>query len=1037
MNLSRFALHRRAVVLAMVVALLLAGLQSFRTISRREDPEITIRTCKIITLWPGASAEKIEDLVTDPIEETVYTIDEVKEVTSQSRIGMSSISVDLEDGTSGLGIDQVFDEVKSRVEEARGELPAGCGTPLVNTSFGDVASVCLAMFQVPRSGASGIAQPYSYRELEDFAEVVEKDLKTLDSVARLSVEGVQEEVITLEVDAEAWSKLDLTADDLGQILEARNIVAPGGRLDTEEGRFTVNTSGEFTALEEIRDVIVHRPESGAPVRLSDLPVRITRGYADPFSTRVRYLGPERRAERCLLLAVQMKSGHNVVEMGREIGERIAALQEEMLPEDLAFAVVNDLPRQVDGLISGFVVNLQQAIALVLVVALLIMGWRPALIMAAAIPLCMISTIAVVRLFGVQLEQFSIASLIIALGMVVDNAIVVSDNSFRLLGEGKRRMEAMIEGASGLAVPILTSTLTTVFAFLPMLTIDGNSGEYIRSLPIVVATTLIVSYVVAMCVVPIFGFWLLRPPRPRTRARRSLLPSFDYDRTIRWCLDHKSRTIGGAALALVLAVLLLPVIGTQFFPGGLRDQFFIHVWLPESASIAATEDACRQIEDVVREERRNAEGEECLVDCTTCVGYGGPRLMLTLNPEDRVPNYGFMVVNTLGPEDSTAYAARVRERMGEVVGARVGVRTHALGPYVKNAVEYRLIGPDAGILRSAGEEMLGVYRSVEGALDPSHDWGVSSYQVEVLIDDEAANLAGVTNADVADTTDSFLSGKRLTTYREGDRQIDVLFRVRTEQRTLDRLDGLYVDGRSGKLPLDAVAHTVAGWQPSIIRRLNNERVIRVGCQVDEGYLANDVASAVRPGLDTVLDALPPGYRLEQGGELEKTVESQEKIGSAFLISFFLILLVLISQYNSIVKPLIVLLAVPLALIGALLGLFLTGWAMGFMPLLGIVSLAGVVINNAIILIDFIETRAAAGMGLRDAVAAAGAERMRPILLTTFTTVGGLLPLALLAGPMWAGMAWAMIFGLLLSTALTLLVVPTVYVLFVERLRMKVA
>ncbi|MCA8949675.1 MAG: efflux RND transporter permease subunit, partial [Planctomycetes bacterium] len=537
MNLTRFALHNRVIVLAITAVLLVYGTATFLTMSRREDPEITIRAAVVVTQWPGAAAEKVEELVTDPLEKAIDQIDAVDKLTSKSRTGLSILTVELDE--TATGIDQYWDEVRTKVAEVESRLPDGCGRPRVDSDFGDVASVVYALYQTPAPGRDRIEREYSWRELELLAERVQDDFKTVSAVAKVEIEGAQDEVIYVDVDSE-WAKVDLGVDDLRNILGARNITTAGGEIDRGATRFTVQPTGEFSALEQIGKVLVGRVGDGVPVVLEDLPfsgvadagapkrseVRIHRGYAEPKRSEFHYLEPSIRADKCLLLAVTMKSGRNIVEMGAALAARVARLAGGILPPDLALVRVNDLPVQVDSLIRDFVTNLWQAIAIVLGVAFLMMGWRPAVIMATAVPLSMIASILLVSLMGVELEQFSIASLIIALGMLVDNAIVVSDNVMREMQEGAvsgaaARRDAAIRGAWSLAVPILTSTGTTVAAFLPMLTIVGAVGEYTRSLPIVVATTLVVSYLVAMMITPMMCWWLLRPRLSQTAPQVSL------------------------------------------------------------------------------------------------------------------------------------------------------------------------------------------------------------------------------------------------------------------------------------------------------------------------------------------------------------------------------------------------------------------------------------------------------------------------------------------------------------------------------------
>ncbi|MBI4616749.1 MAG: efflux RND transporter permease subunit [Planctomycetes bacterium] len=1035
MNLPRFSVQKRATILTAMALCMLSGVNSFFKMSRREDPRIVIRTCYILTRWPGASATKVEQLVTDPLEKAAGEIDEVKEMVSESKTGLSVIYISLEDDV--WDVDQVWDKLRARVERSRGELPQGAGTPIVDTDFDDVYAVCLALYQTPPPGKDKIERPYTPREMEILADRIEDELKEIESVAKVKKHGVQPEVVYLDVDSADWGQISLTPKELGNILEARNIVAPGGEVDTELGRFSVKPTGEFEAVPELDEVVVGLREEKIPIRLGDLEIAASRRYEDPPTTLVRYGDTEVPGAPAILIAASMKDGRNIIDMGEEIDRRVRELRASELPADVALVKVNDLPRQVDEKIDEFVENLWEGMAIVVLIALVMIGWRPALIMASAIPLSIIGSLAVVALMGVELESCSIASLIIALGMLVDNAIVVSDNAVRLMGEGVPRVEAAWRGAQELAIPILTSTLTTVAAFLPMILIPGNLGEYIRSLPIVVSVTLLASFFAAMTVTPLMCALLLKPKKVDPEKKGKSFIVRGYKALVAWCIAHRMVTLGGAAAALAGALALLQVIGSQFFPPGYRDQCFVHIWLPEGSSIAATDRTAKEVEEILRKKSAK-DGKERMVSSITFVGSGGPRLFLASSPEQTVPNYAYIVVNTSGPEVTSDWVEELRAEVSKIPGARIDVRRYDLGPGLKNPVEWRLSGEDAQVLRAKAAEMVQTFREVPGTVNPYDDWKNAGYQIEVDVDEEAASLAGVTNADVADAMNGLLSGAYLTTYREGDHSVEVLLRVRPEQRSrLEDLSRSYVNGRSGKVPLGSVARVKQTWEPAVIVRRDQVRAVTVGCQVAKGHLPNDVSTAVAEKLADFKKNLPSGMNLAEQGEMKETNKSQDDVYMALQIGIALIVLILIAQYNSFLKPFVIMMTVPLALVGAFLGLWVTGWPLGFMACLGIVSLAGVVVNNAIILIDFVETGVAAGQPLRQALVDAGVIRMRPIMLTSLTTIGGLFPLALAGGPLWEPMAWVMIYGLVFSTFLTLVVIPTVYCWFAETFRMKVA
>ena len=1036
MNLSRFALNNRPIVLAFVSVLFVVGLYNFSTMPRREDPVITIRDALVVTSWPGATATKVEELITDPLERVIAEISEVKTVESISRVGLSVIQVSAADSVTDT--DQVWDEVRAKVGPLQHLLPSGAQMS-VNSDFGDVYEIVFAISQTPVTGKTSIERNYGPRQLELFAELIEDEVGLIDSVAHVDFWGVQPERIYVEVDSADWAKINVTASQLKQIFEARNIVQPGGELDTTYSRFAINPTGEFTHVSQMNDLVVRRVEGNLPVRLGDLPIRIDRRYEEPPRTLTRLTRPGIAHQPSLILGISMKTGDNVVEMSQAVDRVIHRLREQRLPPDIELTRVNDLPRQVDSRILGFLTNLIQGVMIVLAIGLLVMGWRPALIMASAIPISMLCAFAIVPHFGVQLEQFAIASLIISLGMVVDNAIVVSDNAFRLIREGTPKIEAITRGTQELAIPILIATLTTIFAFMPMLTITGDVGEYIKSLPIVVSATLACSFFVAMLVTPIMCDWLLKvPPSQDTEKSENL--SLRYERIIGWCLEHKGIVLGSVFGIFLFSLLLIPVIGSQFFPAGLRNQIFVKVWLPEGSPIAATSKVAEQVEQILVDLspiEENGETTQRLSNVVTFIGTGGPRIMLTQEPEYDYPYYAFLLVNTTDSKYTADYAREIRLEIGKLHQARVTADLYMLGPPIRDPLAFRLSGPDSKILRHMAREMVLIFKQNPSTLTPYSNWGAPGYQVRVKIDPYAANLAGVSNADVALTIKTLLSGAHLTNYREGDHLVPVMLRTLREMReNLNDLSGIFVNGANGKVPLDSVAEVIPTLEPAVIARRNMLPTITVGSRIDENVLANNVAGQIKPQLEQMLETLPTGYFLENGGEQEETDKALVQVVRAVGIAMLLITLVLIIQYNSFLKPQIILLAVPLGLIGVAIGLLVTGWAMGFMAMLGALALAGIVINNAVILIDFIEKNVADGQSLRNAVTTAGQVRMRPIILTTLTTIGGLLPLSLFGGALWAPMTNGMIFGLIFSTGLTLIVVPTIYVLFVENFNMKI-
>ena len=595
-------------------------------------------------------------------------------------VGLSIIQVTADDDIQN--VDQVWDDVRAKVESVQGLLPQGSAPSFVNSDFGDVYEIVFAIHQRPVGEAPSSQGSYSPRELEIFAERIEEELELLDSVRRVEFWGVQPERIYVEVDSADWARIGVTAGQLRDLFQARNIVVPGGEINTEENRYAVNPGGEFTSIGQMSELIVELVDGTLPVRLGDLPININRRYQEPSPAITRLTQPGAPHQLSLVLGISMKSGRNVTEMNVEVEAALARLRSSSLPPDVMLTRINDLPRQVSTRIEDFQANLMQGVLIVLGVALVAMGWRAAVIMASAVPLSMIAAFAVARYIGIELEQFSIASLIITLGMVVDNAIVVSDNAFRLMREGESRLEAAIRGAQDLAIPILTSTLTTIAAFLPMLTMAGTVGEYVSSLPVVVTLTLSASYFVGMIVTPIMCAWLLRPDqKPEGQPASSTLLG-RYDQVIAWCMKRPARVLATTGVLFLASLTLLPIIGTQFFPSGSRDQFFVKVWLPEGAGIAATSRIVRGIEAelVAASPIETSDGEvHRLRNVTTFIGTGGPRLMLTQEPEYDYPYFAMLLVNTTDARHTDQYAREIRERLSSAVEARITVNLFMLGP----------------------------------------------------------------------------------------------------------------------------------------------------------------------------------------------------------------------------------------------------------------------------------------------------------------------------------------------------------------------
>lgn len=1107
MSLARFAMSHRPIVYTVAVLMTIWGLRTFRTMPRREDPEFTIRTCVVSTSWPGTPTVKVEELVTDKLEEELDSIDEVDYLNSETTVGQSVIYVNLDDRVPPHDIQQVWDKVRAKVDIV--DMPADDVRPIVNDEFGDTTVLLLGVYQTPLEGDSFVRKEnqYSARELEIYADKVRDALRLLPGVAKVDKYGVQDEAIYIETGLGTWSQIALTSSELRQLVASRNIVSAGGTIDTDNGKFNVKPGGEFDVISEIESLSVGAVRNGQllnQVKLIDVGLSVKRDFVDPPEVICRFT-EERGTFPAVMIGVTMKSGGNIIEICDAAMRRLDRLvdYEQALPRDLTIRPVSKLSDNVSAKIDDVIGNVISAIIIVVAVVYLFVGLRTSLVMAANIPFVVIGAIGIIRLFGVELEQISLASIIIALGLLVDNAVQVCDQTRTNIVEGMSPSEAAVEGANTLMLPMLTGTLTTVAAFLPMLfALTGGAAEYVYSLPVTLSTTLLLSWLVAMTICVVLAAAFIRAPKdplrptaplPRLNAYVSSLrrrwrkrsaggddePDHDIDENVflsfyGWTANLAVRfkwLAAGGAILLLIATLQLPV-SSEFFPLDRRDQFYVQIALAETATIKQTDRVVRQVEEMIKKlgptTDESGSSVQRLRAMRSMTAQGGARWSLSVDPPPPESNTAEILVRTTDGRwtESMIHDLRLAVDLGDpargiqpIAGARVTTKRVQMGPPA-NPVELRVSGDgfaDIGVLRGIAEELKEMLRSEPGTWDISDSWGIDGFQLNVDVDEEKANLSGVSNAAVADTLNAYFSGLELTTFREGDHLVPIYFRLRPEdRRDLSGIDGAFVEGRYGKVPLNSVARVIARWEPGKIERREQNRTIKVFAEVEDGVSGNDVVMRIwnSDRMQEMQRSLPVGYKIEIGGALEESQDASIEMMTSFGISFVSIILILVIQYNGWSKTLVILMTLPLAVIGAWLGLWWTDNPLGFMPQLGLLSLFGIVLNTGIIFIEFadilIERKReelmsadrASGpiVGLtkrefRDCLVAAGKQRMLPIFLTAATTIGGLLPLALSGGPLWEGMAWLMIFGLFVATFLTLYIVPALYAILVETFGIK--
>ncbi|HWQ52591.1 MAG TPA: efflux RND transporter permease subunit [Bryobacteraceae bacterium] len=1016
MNPVRGSLRHTQVTIALTAVLCGAGLYALAKMPRREDPKITIRTGLVSALYPGATAEQVEKQVAVKIEERLFRYAEVRKdrTFSTSRPNIVIINVELEDWVKNP--DTFWSKLRHDMNQLRAtELPEAVRGPVVDSDFGDTVAVLLSIR----------GSRYGYRELKEYSQRIEESLRTLRAVAKIRRVGEQQEDIRITSSLERLSQYAVNPVKIIQALQGRNAVQYAGTLDTEQGSVQLNPNGAFQTEDQIRRVIIDvSPLTGQPVHIGDI-AHVERSYRDiEFATRFN-------GEPAIMLAVEMQEGRNIVEFGDALRKKVEEVK-LILPPDLSIDFVADQPRVVGDRISHFIREFGIAIISVVLVTILLLPLRVALIAALAIPATVATSFGLMNVFGIELHQVSIAALIVVLGMVVDDAIVIADNYVDLLDRGMPIAEAAWRSASDLAVPVLTATLTIVASFLPLLMLSGAVGEFIRALPLTVAIALLSSFAVAMLVTPLLARFFIKKGLHEDGAttKRGFNPlavmQRSYGLTIRWAMRHKSLAVAGAVLVFIGGVGLLRFVPRQFFPSAERNQFVIDVYTPEGTRIEATDQVTRRIESHLR-------GVPLVRDFSTFLGGSAPRFYYNVNPQQPASNYAQVLVNTRAEKGTPELAHELRDRLARIAPeARVIVRELQQGNVMEAPVEVRVSGDDLGTLKALGQQVEGIVNRTPGAVYTHTDFHEDRWQLRIDVKEEVANRLGLSNANIARQLAGSFEGLPVTTFWEGGRAVDVTLRVDEDRRrSFENVQNAYVTSllTGARTPVRAVADLWPEWDSGRIVRRNGVRTLTVRTFPDEHHLASQVLAAARPRIDGM--ALPAGYRIEYGGELERQAETFSEMVRALVVSVAAIFLILLFQFRAIPQSLVVMASIPLAFPGAVLGLLVTNNPFGFTAFMGIVSLGGVVVRNAIILVDYIEERLRGGAALEQAALEAGERRLRPIFLTTMAAAVGVTPMIISGSSLWSPLASVIAVGLLVSTLFTLVAVPVIYVLVMRR------
>ncbi|MBW2268024.1 MAG: efflux RND transporter permease subunit [Deltaproteobacteria bacterium] len=1003
MNLADWSLRNRVTVLVFTFVLVGAGFSAFQGMSRLEDPEFTIKDALVITPYPGASAAEVEAEVSDKIELAAQQLGQLKEVESKSDRGLSTVTVRIKDQYDKSTLPQVWDELRRKVSDAQGELPPGAGPSIVVDDFGDVWGVFVAIY----------GPEYSEAELRELAKMLRRELLLVKDVAKIDFWGDRREVVYVEPARERLAQLGVSYEAIGRELHARNLVSDSGRVQVGPEYIAIEPSGLFASVEAMGELLI-TAESGNQLRLRDI-AQIRRGYAEPAREILRYDG-----NRAIGIGISTVAGGNVVEMGKAIEARMQELRPQ-IQLGIEFGIVSLQSEAVVASIAGFTNSLIQAVAIVVVVLLLFMGLRSGLLIGFVLVLTIAGSFPFLSSMGVALERISLGALIIALGMLVDNAIVVVDGMLVRIQKGQDAGDAARQVVAQTALPLLGATAVAIMAFAAIGTSDDKTGEFCRSLFQVVSVSLGLSWVTAMTVTPVLGALILKTDGSVTDQTSDPYdtPFYrGYRGFVAACIRLRWLTVAAVLGIFAVSLIAFGRVDRSFFPDSTRPQFMLDFWLPQGTHIDETSRIAAEVE-------RSLLGLEGTTHVSTLVGNGAMRFLLTYAPEKLNGAYAQFLIDVDDFSRIPELMERVERDLAESQpDALVYARRFIMGPGDGGKIQARFSGEEPDVLRALSEQAQAILHADGGAKGVRTDWRQRTKQLRPVIAEQAANSAGLTRSNVSTTLRAGFDGVQVGVYREADELLPIVVRAVEENRSrVDQIRNLQIWSpvAGAMIPLrQVVSGFETDFEDDIIMRLNRKPTLTIHADPVSGP-ASRLLERVRPQIEAL--ELPPGYELAWWGEVKSSADSQAGLAASLPTFLGAMVLIVVALFNSLRQPAAIFLTVPLALIGVTWGLLATGQPFGFMALLGFLSLSGMLIKNAIVLIDEIEIQKGEGLPVLEAILTSGVSRLRPVSMAALTTALGMIPL--LFDAFFVAMAITIIAGLAVATVLTMVVVPVLY------------
>jgi multidrug efflux pump len=1013
-GITEFALNNSRTVIMTILLVVVGGIYAFITLPKLEDPYITIREAVVAAKYPGMPVEQVERLITRPIEEKIRIMGEVDEIKdSTSKVGECLLHVTIKDEVPAEQLPSTWKLLRNRMNDIKPELPEGTIGPMVNDTFGDTSVATIALW----------SDGFSMAEMHEIARQIRERVNLLKGIMKVDLTGVQDERIYLEVSSARIAQLGIDIADIGKILQEQNILLPGGRINFNDVEITVETQGKFKSIKQIGEVLIPIPDTQSSIPLRDI-ATIRKAYVEPIYNPAYYNG-----KQAIVLSVFLLSGVDAIEFGKRLKTEVHKI-EQSLPWGYKLDFATFQPELIKNSIRGMVINVVESVGIVLIMVMLLLGLRTGLIVGSFIPLVMLFGVLMMSALGIDLERMSLATMIIALGMFVDNAIVVSDDIKVNLETGMSRKEAASKTGRSLAVPLLTSTLTTVFAFGPILLQIGMAGDYTSSLGSVMIILLMGSWFFSMFYSTSMCRWFLKTKPAGKDGKQQEHDPYQgkfyrfYRQILEFSLRYRIIVLAITGSVFAAAIYAATFIPQAFFPSGDRNQYLIYLDLPAGTRIEETDRTIRELSAWLQDKEKNPE----ITGTIAYVGNGGPRFFLSLAPVDPDPFVAFLIVNTQTSKEVPELVKRTRQYVvNNFPNVRGRVKSMWLGGTETGLLEIRFSGSDQGVLQEQGDQLMAALRKIPGTMDIKQDWNNRVFTVKADVDQTRARRSGVTSKNVADFLAFFVDGKTATHYHKGNVEIPIVGRgVESERDSPDSLRTLGIRSSSGdSVPLNQVADVYVVGELNRIVRYNQERTITVSAK-NQVLKASEMFAALKPNLDKM--EFPKNHYWEVGGELEDSAKAQKNLAKWLLPCFGGIVFLLVWQFNSIRRAAIIILTMPLVLVGAVVGLLVMQADLGFMVILGLLALAGNIVNNGIVMIDKIEENRRDGQTPYDAVVNSAVSRFRPILLSVSTTMLGFSPLIINHDPLFYGMACVMFFGLGIGSLFTLSYVPALYALF---------